>query len=301
MAAITIAVPTFNRRDAIVGLCRELVPLANQDAIALLVIDNGSSDGTWQALQAFRTDGVTLVREERNTGFSGAVASLVDMSTTDYVMLTGDDDRVDVECLPNLLRWLAEIRPDFVSTSNGSRNRYVAPRITGPMSFWDFRDASAHAPGLIFSRKAIERALPFLLEQLDKGNVAAIVYPQALLAAWTCIEGSAWWLADVAVWEVESLPARSVDPSGLPYWAPRSRLSQALGFNEMLMDLSQRMPSTDGRARARKLYKRNARTLYPALRNYFVDVGGLESGPVLDSSTIRQLAAALLRRMKLRR
>ena len=211
------------------------------------MIDDGSSDSTWDALQEFAGDGVTLVRHEANAGYARTFAHLIDRCGTDYFMLANDDDGVDADNLRRLGSWLPVERPDFVSTAHGGVSSPTRPaRPTQPIDYVEFRAASAHGPGLVFRRSATIEPLAFLREELDKGNAAAIVYPQVVVAAWLCTEGSAWWWSEALTWEADSLAPGLRDPSGLPYTAPAARLSQALGFNQMLWDLAQRSPTSDG-------------------------------------------------------
>ena len=230
MPLMTIAIPTLNRRDAVVRICRSLSALVASDEVALLVIDDGSTDSTWEALQEFAGPGVTLRRHESNAGFARTLPELIESSATDFVVIANDDDGIDIANLRELGSWLAQIRPDFVSTKNGSALREnTAPRPTEPIAFNKYRSASVHAPGLVFRRSAAIDTLDFLLEQLDKGNAAAVVYPQVVIAAWLCAEGSAWWWNKVVTWEVDELPPAHRDSSGLAYWAPMARLNQAHG------------------------------------------------------------------------
>lgn len=299
---MTLAIPTFNRREAVLRICHSVIPLVESDEVALLVIDDGSSDSTWDALSEFARPGVTLIQHTSNVGFARTLPELIEASGTEYVVIANDDDGIDIGNLHELGSWLARIQPDFVSTKNGSIHRTnEANRPTEPIAHIKYRSASVHAPGLVFRRSATVEPLSFLREQLDKGNTAAVVYPQVLLAAWLCSEGSAWWWNKVITWEVDTLPPAHRDSSGLPYWAPMARLNQAMGFNAMLVDLAQRMPTAEGRDRVQRMHALNARTIYPAVRNAFMEVSGPASGPTLDAATLRQLSAATLRRLGGRR
>ncbi len=302
MPLLTIAIPTFNRREAVVRICSSLIPLIARDEIALVVIDDGSTDSTWEALQEFAIGGVTLIRHEANAGFARTFPELIEAAATEYVVIANDDDGVDLVNLAELNSWVAQMRPDFVSTKNGSIHRpNGAVRPTEPINVIKYRSASVHAPGLVFRRAATHEPIAFLREQLDKSNAAALVYPQVVLAAWLCVEGSAWWWSKVITWEVDTLAPGLRDSSGLPYWAPMARINQAMGFSAMLRDLALRMPTAEGREQAVRLYERNARTVYPAVRNAFVEASGPSSGPLLDRTTLRQLSAATLRRLRIRK
>ena len=52
LATATIAIPTRNRRTRLIPLLERLIPEAADLGAEILVVDNGSSDGTVQAVRA---------------------------------------------------------------------------------------------------------------------------------------------------------------------------------------------------------------------------------------------------------
>ena len=57
-AAATVAIPTRNRRARLIPLLERLIPQAADVGADILVVDNGSSDGTVEAVRALAGDRV---------------------------------------------------------------------------------------------------------------------------------------------------------------------------------------------------------------------------------------------------
>lgn len=299
MPQLTVGIPTFNRHASVLRQCSALAPLAHRSEIALLVVDDGSTDATPASLAVFAGPNVTLVRHDANAGYASAFATMLESVATEFVLLAADDDVVHLEPLARLCEWLPGSTVDLVCTQRSHGDRRPDHGGIWPLAFTDYRAAASHAPGLVFRMSAVGPAIRFLRAQLDAGNPAALTYPQSVVAAWVLAEGTGSWWNEIVVEDEEELPSGILDPSGLPYWAPMSRLQQAFGFDAVLIALAATVPSDEGRARLARLRELNARTLYPALRNAFIESGVPRSGTLLDRATLRQLAAGTVRRLHL--
>jgi GT2 family glycosyltransferase len=84
---VTIVVLTYNRREVVRQTVASLKAL--KEGWPIVVVDNGSTDGTADALAADHPD-VMLVRCDRNLGAAGRNAG-VDVVTTPYVAFCDDD------------------------------------------------------------------------------------------------------------------------------------------------------------------------------------------------------------------
>lgn len=300
MVSTTVCVPTFNRRDYVTRLCSELASAAHDGVIALAVVDDGSQDGTFEALQQFAGANVNILRHHSNAGYGQALVSLLESVQTEFAILANDDSTVSVDALLRLQAWLGIQEVDLVATQFTTR----VP--TAPADFTAFRDLSSHAPGMVLRMSSALPAVQFLKDQLARGNAAAVVYPQSAIAAWVCAQGparsgSAWWWSEVVVWEPEAAPSGIRDSTGLEYWAPKARVMQALGFVDLIGDLVDRLADDESKQRASDMLVRQLRTVYPAVRNAVMENGGAMAGAGLDRATLRQLVAVGLRRAHLRR
>lgn len=88
---VTVVVPTHNR----LGLVRRTLAtvLAQRDVdVRVVVVDDGSEDGTFEAFSASRDARVHVVRNERATGVAGARNRGLAEVTSDWVAFLDDDD-----------------------------------------------------------------------------------------------------------------------------------------------------------------------------------------------------------------
>lgn len=90
---LTAVIPTV---DGIGVLRRSLAALAAQRPAPcpIIVVDNGSSDGTADMLRAEHPD-VTVIRFTENRGFAAAVNAGIRASRTDYILLLNNDTEVE--------------------------------------------------------------------------------------------------------------------------------------------------------------------------------------------------------------
>ncbi len=115
-AAILVS---WNTRDelleAIASLRRE------DDGLEIVVVDNASSDGSADAVQAV-SPAVTLIRNAENVGFGRAVNQALQATTAPYVLLLNSDAELRPGALSALARVL-EARPEVAVV--GPRTRFA--------------------------------------------------------------------------------------------------------------------------------------------------------------------------------
>ena len=103
--AFSIVVPTYER----VALLRETVASAlgqeGFDDYEVVVVDDGSADGTWEYLQGVRSPRLRAVRNERRLGMARNWNAAVRLSRGRFVFLLQDDDLAE----PVLLARAAEV------------------------------------------------------------------------------------------------------------------------------------------------------------------------------------------------
>lgn len=95
--SVRVVIPTWNRRDLVLQLIANLSQ-QTQPAAEIVVVDNGSTDGTAEALPA----SVRLIRFDSNLGFAKAVNAGAAHSTTDWIAILNNDVTLE----PN---WLAQL------------------------------------------------------------------------------------------------------------------------------------------------------------------------------------------------
>jgi len=124
--SLTVAIPTYNRRDQLLSLLRAVVPqLLPEDE--LLVVDDASSDGTTEAVEA--VERARVVRHERNEGLVRAWNACLASAGRPWVCIVHDDDMLEVGGLEAIRRActlapgpaLVVLRPEGVELDAGFR------------------------------------------------------------------------------------------------------------------------------------------------------------------------------------
>ena len=229
-ARLGIGIPTHFRSTDLARLMEGLRRAAPD--LAVTVIDDGPDPATPRALSA-HVPPVRLIRHDTNRGYARSFLELIETCETEYLLISSDDDLCDAEGLARIREMLAEMEPDFVATQFHDRTGALKRGRTtaGPVSLTEIRDASGHAPGLIYRTDTARAALPFLRARLDAGCYAARLYPQTLLVYVMALRGAGCrWLPVAPINEGAAQPGRLADSDGTAYHSPAGRLREQEAF-----------------------------------------------------------------------
>lgn len=235
---LTIGVPTYNRAANVLQLLHGLLAESESELVEILVIDDGSDDGTYSQLSRDSAVGtrIRVLSNEANLGYAHTFARLIGECRTEYLMVVADDDSVMATNLPHLLEYLGRERPAFVSPQflRGS-SLYRGREATGPIAAGEFLSTSAHASGLIYRVDDCRDALAELAASVEANQPAAVVYPQVIVVMRLLIAGARCeWLALPMVREDAYEPSGIRDADGRPYWSLESRWQQLKSFDALL-------------------------------------------------------------------
>ncbi len=110
---VTVVIPVYNRpqyvREAIESILRQ-----TYSDFELLVIDDGSSDGTGEVVRSYANDRVRLVRHERNLGIPRTRNDGVRLARSEYVAFLDSDDVADPMRLERQVAFL-DSHPDYAA------------------------------------------------------------------------------------------------------------------------------------------------------------------------------------------
>jgi glycosyltransferase involved in cell wall biosynthesis len=127
---LSVIIPVYNEKDTIREILRRVQ--AMNLAQEILIVDDGSTDGTRQILKELDGEGpARVVFHERNQGKGAAVRTGIEASTGDVLLIQDADLEYDPREYPKLLR---PIREEIADVVYGSRFLGGARR---PILFWN--------------------------------------------------------------------------------------------------------------------------------------------------------------------
>jgi len=94
----TIAIPVFNRA-ATIGSALDSALAQSLPKLEIIVVDNGSTDGTWDVLQGYADDRLRCLRNKQNIGLTGNFNRCLHLARGKYVRILCSDDRIIEDCL----------------------------------------------------------------------------------------------------------------------------------------------------------------------------------------------------------
>jgi glycosyltransferase involved in cell wall biosynthesis len=102
---LTVIVPVFNERNTVVEVIRRMRGVELPDGIdrEIIVVDDGSSDGTRDVLRQLGDSTVRVMLHQGNRGKGAAVRTGLSVATGDYVLIQDADLEYDPEDWPKLI------------------------------------------------------------------------------------------------------------------------------------------------------------------------------------------------------
>lgn len=244
---LTIAIPTFNRAAIIKAQVQELLAADICHLVELLIIDDGSSDTTYfDLVEVCAGTPVQVLRNDINLGYAGNFFELFIRAQTPYIMCSTDDDHILVGKIVSLIEYLGDQRPAFVAPQFLLDGVYRGRTKTGRIRAENYRDASAHAPGLVYDRHRSLEIIRELTGRLKDGCAATVSYPQVLLACNLMVRHGGWWWQGATVMAGEQLPT-GIRPDGAAYYSLSSRWAQHKSFVDYF---AIKVVGTEGKERA---------------------------------------------------
>jgi glycosyltransferase involved in cell wall biosynthesis len=126
---LSILMPVYNEQALIANAVKQALDVAYPCEIELVVVDDGSRDGTAEVLAGLHDPRINLKAHARNQGKGAAIKTAVAEATGDYMVILDADLEYDPQDIPRLLEPVLDGRSTLVygSRTFGSHSAY---------SFW---------------------------------------------------------------------------------------------------------------------------------------------------------------------
>lgn len=100
---ISIVIPAFNEAGAIEPTLTALQEMIDSSGLTaeIIVVDDGSTDGTGDLVEAF--DGVRLIRHRQNRGYGASLKTGIRQASHPYIVITDADGTYPIDMIPTLV------------------------------------------------------------------------------------------------------------------------------------------------------------------------------------------------------
>lgn len=248
------------------------------DTFPLIVMDDGPSPTLKHPIRTqFPT--IDFYRHEKNLGMARSVLDILRACSTEYCMMSADDDFLAMSGLEKANTYVSQSSPDLISTQFLSGSKVTRGRNNeGPIGYSEIGQAFYHAPGLIYKVDTALRYVDFLENMVEMGNYVAITTPQVAIAFLILLEGgSLRWHPSAPVVEGFAAPSQLRDSEGDLYNTLTGRVREYEGWIQFFHECNHWLPSDNGRELATHLGKLRMQELYSSM-NASLAVKSLAAG-----------------------
>ncbi|MBL8839039.1 MAG: glycosyltransferase [Alphaproteobacteria bacterium] len=142
--ACSVIIPSFNHRR-FVGAAIESALAQTLQPVEIVVIDDGSTDGSPDAIRGRFGDAVHVLEARENRGAADTINEGIARARAPYVAVLNSDDVHAPERLRRIVPWMARIAADVVFTAARPVDRVGAAADTATMANYRMRCAAAAA------------------------------------------------------------------------------------------------------------------------------------------------------------
>lgn len=242
---ITIGIMTYNRKEIITEHVNYLLKLNLPTFVNVLIIDNNSSDGSYDAVRLLveGNNNFKLLKNKENVGMAKSFIRLFDEADSEYLVLTSDEDFVLMEQMITLKYFIANNRPSFISPQifiNTKDRLYRGREDISLVDISEAGEASGYISGTVYKISECRDVLKSVDEVIHT-NEYAYLYPQVLLTTLLLARGVGYFYnKPLTEKRYEAFSNITTLNNSGKYWDYGMRRIQYIGYLSFLEVMSDR-------------------------------------------------------------
>lgn len=126
---ISVIIPAYNAENTIGKIVKSVLEQPHKN-IELIVVDDGSKDGTVDVLNALKDRRMKIVRQ-KNGGVSAARNTGIENAKGEYVMFFDADDDIEQSMIPDMAAAMGAHGVDVVVCGNKMNDKRTMPAFSG--------------------------------------------------------------------------------------------------------------------------------------------------------------------------
>jgi glycosyltransferase involved in cell wall biosynthesis len=135
--SLTVVVPAFNEAESLPVFLPQLIEHCDQKGWKIIVVDDGSTDATFQVLSAYEAnEHLEILRHKVNRGYGGALKTGIGQADTDFVVTIDADGQHGLFDIQAMLAALLDVDADMVI---GKRIYQESPNLYRAIGKWLIR------------------------------------------------------------------------------------------------------------------------------------------------------------------
>ena len=272
---LTICIPTYNRKESAIRLVKSITSQGILSLVDLIVVDDGSIDGTYNALELLDfPDGsnVRLIRQE-NKGLANTFLDFFSQCRTEYLMLVPDDDMIVASGVNKIIDFLLETKSDLVVAQwldSDGHTLFKGKSTISRIKINEIRLATNHATGIVYRVETVSSSLTHVRKRLMSDCYATCIFPQVILVLFLSIysDDMFWFPYPVGGFTSEgALPSQLRDNSGNHWSSLSARWSEQKAFAEIYLCLIELSIKKSAKSEYEKLLDKHNIEVYSRLRS----------------------------------
>ena len=233
---LTIGYATHCRKQFIINRLKTINTLKIPTEVEIIVIDNASTDGTYEAIKGLTdSTNIKVYSNNKNLGFSGNFIEVLKRARGDYVLWSSDEDEINLKGIESFFKWIEDKDLDAIFLNHYQKinsKKFIATRKNrSRLLYQDDLWGGCHLPGVVWNKKVALQSV----RDWDKLKIrfpqVSKYYPNLMILIRILPNYNSYFYNEFITYQVEYTKSQHISKPGFQYHHLNPRWLQ---HNELL-------------------------------------------------------------------